>query len=57
MLLYPGRYRETEILFLYGGTSFARIVGQLGGCTVPSVRAGLEERSKGYSAGQRPPGR
>ena len=57
MLLYPGRYSETEILFPYGGTSFARIVGQLAGCTVHSVRADLEERSTGYFAGQRPPGR
>src|SRR5829696_6387374 len=65
----------------YGGTRFARIVGQhrrppLSDCnrwarasrrtgadrplrrrTVHSVRADLEERSTGYFAGQRPPGR
>lgn len=31
VLLYPGRYSETEILFPYGGTRFAGIVGQLAG--------------------------
>ena len=31
ILLYPGGYSETEILFPYGGTRFASIVGQLAG--------------------------
>ena len=31
VLLYPGGYSETEILFPYGGTRFAGIVGQLAG--------------------------
>ena len=31
LLLYPGGYSETEILFPYGGTCFASIVGQLAG--------------------------
>ena len=29
ILFYPGGYSETEILFPYGGTRFASIVGQL----------------------------
>ena len=31
ILLYPGGFSETEILFPYGGTMFASIVGQLAG--------------------------
>lgn len=31
VLLFPGGYSETEILFPYGGTRFASIVGQLAG--------------------------
>lgn len=31
ILLYPGGYSETEILFPYGGTRFASIMGQLAG--------------------------
>ena len=31
ILLYPGGFSETEILFPYGGTRFASIVGQLAG--------------------------
>ena len=31
ILLYPGGASETEILFPYGGTHFASIVGQLAG--------------------------
>jgi hypothetical protein len=31
LLLYPGGYSETEILFPYGGTRFASKMGQLAG--------------------------
>ena len=31
ILLYPGGYSETEILFPYGGCHFSSIVGQLAG--------------------------
>jgi hypothetical protein len=46
ILLYPGGYSETEILFPYGGTRFASIVGQLAGnhfLTVVSGRENLRE--------------
>ena len=46
ILLYPGGYSETEILFPYGGTRFSSIVGQLAGnhfLTVVSGRENLRE--------------
>jgi uncharacterized protein DUF3830 len=46
ILLYPGGFSETEILFPYGGTCFASIVGQLAGnhfLTVTDGRENLRE--------------
>jgi hypothetical protein len=46
ILLYPGGFSETEILFPYGGTLFASIVGQLAGnhfLTVVERREQLRE--------------
>jgi hypothetical protein len=37
LLLYPGGYSETEILFPYGGTRFASKMGQLAGNHFASV--------------------
>ena len=42
ILLYPGGYSETEILFPYGGTLFASIVGQLAGNHFLTVTHGGE---------------
>jgi Protein of unknown function (DUF3830) len=42
ILLYPGGYSETEILFPYGGTRFASIVGQLAGNHFLTVTEGNE---------------
>jgi hypothetical protein len=42
ILLYPGGYSETEILFPYGGTLFASIVGQLAGNHFLTVVEGRE---------------
>ncbi len=42
ILLYPGGYSETEILFPYGGTRFASIVGQLAGNHFLTVTEGGE---------------
>ena len=42
ILLYPGGYSETEILFPYGGTRFASIVGQLAGNHFLTVIEGRE---------------
>jgi hypothetical protein len=42
ILLYPGGYSETEILFPYGGTLFASIVGQLAGNHFLTVTEGVE---------------
>ena len=43
ILLYPGGYSETEILFPYGGTMFASIVGQLAGNHFLTVTEGREQ--------------
>ena len=43
ILLYPGGYSETEILFPYGGTLFASIMGQLAGNHFLTVTAGREQ--------------
>ena len=40
VLWYPGGLSETEILFPYGGTMFASIVGQLAGQPLPDDRRG-----------------
>ena len=42
ILLYPGGFSETEILFPYGGTLFASIVGQLAGNHFLTVVEGNE---------------
>src|ERR1700755_3337016 len=43
ILLYPGGFSETEILFPYGGTLFASIVGQLAGNHFLTVVEGNEQ--------------
>src|SRR4051794_37716655 len=46
ILLYPGGYSETEILFPYGGARFSSLVGPLAGDPLPTVvegRAQLRE--------------
>src|SRR6478736_3458392 len=43
ILLYPGGYSETEILFPYGGTLFASIVGQLAGNHFLTVTEGVDQ--------------
>ena len=40
--LFPGGYSETEILFPYGGTRFASIVGQLAGNHFLTIIDGYE---------------
>ncbi len=42
ILLYPGGYSETEILFPYGGCHFLSIVGQLAGNHFLTVVEGRE---------------
>ena len=42
VLLFPGGYSETEILFPYGGTRFASIVGQLAGNHFLTIVEGYE---------------
>jgi hypothetical protein len=42
ILLYPGGFSETEILFPYGGVRFASIVGQLAGNHFLTVEDGRE---------------
>jgi hypothetical protein len=43
VLLYPGGYSETEILFPYGGACFASKVGQLAGNHFLTVIEGQEQ--------------
>ena len=43
ILLYPGGYSETEILFPYGGTLFASKMGQLAGNHFLTITAGNEQ--------------
>ena len=43
ILLYPGGYSETEILFPYGGTLFASKMGQLAGNHFLTITAGGEQ--------------
>ena len=43
VLLYPGGYSETEILFPYGGARFASKVGQLAGNHFLTVIEGQEQ--------------
>ena len=43
ILWYPGGYSETEILFPYGGTLFASIVGQLAGNHFLTITEGGEQ--------------
>ena len=42
ILLYPGGYSETEILFPYGGCCFSSIVGQLAGNHFLTIEGGAE---------------
>ena len=42
ILLYPGGFSETEILFPYGGTCFASKLGQLAGNHFLTIVAGNE---------------
>lgn len=42
ILLYPGGYSETEILFPYGGTRFASKLGQLAGNHFLTITEGRE---------------
>lgn len=43
LLLYPGGFSETEILFPYGSASFASKVGQLAGNHFLTVLSGSEQ--------------
>jgi Protein of unknown function (DUF3830) len=43
ILLYPGGYSETEILFPYGGTLFASKMGQLAGNHFLTITEGDEQ--------------
>jgi uncharacterized protein DUF3830 len=43
ILLYPGGYSETEILFPYGGTCFASILGQLAGNHFLTITDGTDQ--------------
>lgn len=43
ILVYPGGYSETEILFCYGGTSFASKMGPLAANHVLTIIQGAEQ--------------
>ena len=43
VLLYPGGYSETEILFPYGSTCFASRMGQLAGNHFATLMEGLDQ--------------
>ena len=43
LLLYPGGYSETEILFPYGSTNFASKMGQLAGNHFMTIIDGAEQ--------------
>jgi hypothetical protein len=43
ILLYPGGYSETEILFPYGSTCFASKLGQLAGNHFATIVEGVEQ--------------
>ncbi len=43
LLLYPGGYSETEILFAYGSTRFASKMGQLAGNHFITIIEGLDQ--------------
>ena len=43
VLWYPGGISETELLFPYGGTRFASIVGQLAGNHFLTITEGIEQ--------------
>ncbi|RKQ86477.1 uncharacterized protein DUF3830 [Solirubrobacter pauli] len=43
VLWYPGGISETELLFPYGGTRFASIVGQLAGNHFLTITEGVEQ--------------
>ena len=43
VLLYPGGFSETEILFPYGGVRFASIVGQLAGNHFLTIEQGAAD--------------
>ena len=43
VLLYPGGYSETEILFPYGATCFASKLGQLAGNHFITLTEGLDQ--------------
>ncbi len=43
ILLYPGGYSETEVLFPYGATAFASKLGQLAGNNFLTVIKGQEQ--------------
>ncbi len=43
ILLYPGGYSETEILFPYGATCFASKLGQLAGNHVLTITEGRDQ--------------
>lgn len=45
LLLYPGGFSETEILFPYGGTLFASKMGQLAGNHFATIVEGAEALS------------